>query len=145
MTAQVHDDPMHEAGQRPAIPAAGAGAVRQTSQPRWLLPGLAIGLVAAGLLLAGVVSLSTVVYAGLFGSMLLMHTGGHGGHGMHGGSAGHDGHRGSSNSANDLSQHSHGFQSELSGSAAGLDDRATNEPTARETDDHDQHSSHGCH
>jgi hypothetical protein len=51
---------------------------------RWLVPGLAIGIVAAALLVTGTVSFSTVLYAGLFGGMLLMHLGGHGMHGGHG-------------------------------------------------------------
>ena len=61
----------------------------------WLLPALAIGVLAIGLVVAGVVSLSTVLYAGAFGGMLLMHLGGHGhghGNGGHGGGAHGGGH-----------------------------------------------------
>lgn len=146
MTAQGHDHSMHEAAQRPAIQAARAGAVRQAGQPRWLWPAVAAGLVVTGLVIAGVLSLSTVLYIGLFGGMLLMHAGGHGGHGGSGGHSGHEDHGGSTTSDTEaLSHGSHGSQSERPGSVAGLDDRATNDPKASETDDHDQHSSHGCH
>lgn len=51
------------------------------ARPRWLLPGVVIGVVAAALVIAGVVPFSTVLYAGMLGGMLLMHLGGHGGHG----------------------------------------------------------------
>jgi hypothetical protein len=44
---------------------------------------MVIGLVAAALVIAGVVPLSAVLYAAMFGGMLLMHLGGHG-HGGHG-------------------------------------------------------------
>jgi len=44
---------------------------------------------AAVLVMAGVVELSTVFYAGLFGGMILLHLGGHG-HGGH--RAGHETH-----------------------------------------------------
>lgn len=76
MMAHVHDHDDHEA----------AGPVGQKrSRPRWLLPALLVAAVAGGLVLAGVVSLSTVLSAGLFGGMILMHLGGHGGHGGHAG------------------------------------------------------------
>ncbi|MGK2849376.1 MAG: hypothetical protein ACSLFN_00455 [Candidatus Limnocylindrales bacterium] len=55
------------------------------SRPRWLIPGLLVVIAAAGLVLAGVISVSTAISAGLIGGMLLMHLGGHGGHGAHGG------------------------------------------------------------
>lgn len=42
------------------------------------------GLLAMGLVIAGLVSASTAISAGLVGGMLLMHLGGHG-HGGHGG------------------------------------------------------------
>lgn len=75
MTAHVHDD------QEAASPVG-----QKRARPRWLLPALIVAIVAGGLVLAGVVPLSTVLYGGLFGGMIMMHVGGHGGHG------GHDGH-----------------------------------------------------
>jgi hypothetical protein len=47
------------------------------------MPGLVVGVVAVALVVAGVLSASSVLYAGLIGGMLLMHLGGHGGHGGH--------------------------------------------------------------
>jgi hypothetical protein len=41
---------------------------------------LIAGGIAVTLVLAGFLSLATVVYAGLFGGMMLMHLGAHGGH-----------------------------------------------------------------
>jgi hypothetical protein len=87
MTAHAHDPAGHADTARPDAPA-GTGAATVLARPRWLVPGLAVGLVVAALLVAGVVSLSTVLYVGLFGGMILMHVGGHGGHGGH---AGHGG------------------------------------------------------
>ena len=62
---------------------------RRFGRPRWLGPLAVAAVIAAVLVLAGVVALSTVFYAGLFGGMILMHVRGHG-HGGHG--AGHDAH-----------------------------------------------------
>jgi len=104
--------------------------------PRWLLPGLAAGLVVTGLVVAGVLSLSAVLYIGLFGGMLLMHVGRHGGHGGHGGHASRD---------DDLSHSSPGPQPGRSRSASGLDDRAAGDPNRSETPDHDQRNAHSCH
>ncbi len=59
---------------------------RRSGRPRWLGPLAVAAVIAAVLVLAGVVALSTVFYAGLFGGMILMHVRGHG----HG--AGHDAH-----------------------------------------------------
>ena len=77
MTVHAHDP----AQAQPASRTIGA----TSSRPRWLLPALAFGGVAAVLVLAGVVSLGTVFSVGLVGGMLVMHLGGHGGHGGHGG------------------------------------------------------------
>ena len=145
MTAQVHDHSMHEPGPPPTIQTAQGDAIRQAGQPRWLWPAVAAGIVVTGLVISGVLSLSAVLYIGLFGGMLLMH-GGHGGHGGSGGHGGHEDHGGGTTSDTEaLSHRSVGSQPEQSGSAAGLDGRAMNDPKASETDDHDQHSSHGCH
>ncbi len=134
MTPQAQDHSRHTVDQR-AAPRATA--------PRWLLPGLTAAVVVAGLVLAGVVPLSAVLYIGLFGGMLLMHAGGHGGHG--GGGSARDREDDMPPDSEDLSHRSHGAQPERSGSTAGLDDRATNDPKASETQDHDEHRSHGCH
>ena len=92
MTVHAHDPAVH-ADSAPPGPAGGAPATT-AARPRWLLPGLAIGVIVATLIVAGVLSPSTVLYAGLIGGMFVMHLGGHGGHGGHGGSAGHAGHGG---------------------------------------------------
>ncbi len=76
MTTHVHDHDDQEA-------ASPVGQKR--ARPRWLLPALIVAIVAGGLVLAGIVPLSTVLSAGLFGGMILMHVGGHGGHGGHAG------------------------------------------------------------
>lgn len=73
MTAHAHDHGSEDAV-RP----------RTIRRPRWLVPAVGVGVVAGGLVLAGVIPLTTMIYAGLFGGMLLMHLGGHGGHGGHG-------------------------------------------------------------
>lgn len=65
--------------------AAAAPPSARRSRPRWLIPGLVVVLGVTGLVLAGVISASTAVSAGLIGGMLLMHLGGHGGHGAHSG------------------------------------------------------------
>lgn len=87
MTAHAHDPAGHSDTAHPDITGRSATGTA-VGRPRWLVPGLAVGLVVAALLAAGVVSLSTVLYVGLFGGMILMHVGGHGGHGSH---AGHGG------------------------------------------------------
>lgn len=76
MTAHAHDPVQAQPTSRTSDAAS--------SRPRWLLPALAIGGIAAVLVLAGVVSLGTVFSVGLVGGMLVMHLGGHG-HGGHGG------------------------------------------------------------
>ena len=147
MTAHVHDPATH--GGRPR-PLSSDDAASAPSRPRWLLPGLLIALIAGGLVVAGVVSVSTVLYASLFAGMILMHTGGHGhgghGHGGHAGgvASGHSGHSSGTSDGDDLSRGSSGSQPPESGSVAGLDERAK-ESTRTETERHDQHSSHGCH
>lgn len=89
MTAHAHDPSTHLAhdrdGPAPTAPAAMEQSV--STRPRWLVPALVAGIVIATLVAAGFLSLSTVLYAGLFGGMILMHVGGHGGHGGHGGRA----------------------------------------------------------
>ena len=93
MTAHVHDPAMHPLDEAVDAPSAASSATGTSTRPRWFVPGIAVGVVVAGLVLAGVVSLSTALSAGLFGGMLLMHLGGHGMHGGHGGGGGaHGGH-----------------------------------------------------
>jgi hypothetical protein len=138
MTAHVHGSTSQgDAATDAARPGRGPATL---TRPWWLLPGVVGALLVAGLVVAGIVSLSTVLYLGLFGGMMLMCMGGHGhsgqGHGAHG--TGQDGDE-------SLSQRSSGAQPSGSGSAAGLDRRASHDPTTSETERHDQHSSHGCH
>lgn len=142
MTAHVHNSATHGADPRPGVRAPGGGST-VAARPRWLLPGLLVALVVGGLVVAGVVSLSAVLYAGLFGGMILMHAGGHG-HGGHG-SAGHAAHGSGMSPREDLSGGSSDAQPSGSGSSAGLDERAANDSQTSETERHDQHSSHGCH
>lgn len=83
MTAHTHDPATHADSPGPGPAATDGTATKTSTRPRWLLPGLAVGIVASALVVAGVLSLSTVLYAGMFGGMLVMHLGGHGGHGGH--------------------------------------------------------------
>lgn len=136
MTTHVHDPAVEERDPgRAGTPDTGSpdAAVRR---PGWLLPALAIGVLGIGLAVAGVVPLSTVLYAGAFGGMLLMHLGGHG----HGGHGGH----GNDGPADDLSRGSGGAHRQRTGSNDELDDRAASQPNRNERHD-DQHRSHGCH
>ncbi len=141
MTAHVHD----AATQGAATDARPPDRIGVTAtRPWWLLPGIIGALVAGGLVLGGVVSLSMVLYVGLFGGMMLMHVGGHG-HGGHV-SAGHATHSGNASETGDanLSRRSPDAQEAESGSAAEPDERA-DASTGSETNHDDQHSSHGCH
>lgn len=127
MTTHV-DDPSIDGDPRRAR-AATDRPQTAPARPRWLLPGLAAALVAAGLVVAGVVSLSTMLYIAVFGGMLLMHLGGHG-HGGHGG-GGHSEHGaqggGEMSDDHDLSRRSDGSQPLRSASGDELDDRASNQ------------------
>jgi hypothetical protein len=147
MTAHVHDPATHGGGMRPEATPADAASTTP-SRPRWLVPGLLVAIVVGGLVVADVLSLSTVLYAGLFGGMILMHVGGHG-HGGHGGGGqagrGHSLHGDGADAADDLSSRSSGAHRTEPGSTEGLDQRARANTTTSETDHHDQHSSHGCH
>lgn len=67
-----------------------SASTRRSGRPRWLGPVAVATVIAAVLVLAGVVALSTVFYAGLFGGMILMHVGGHGHGGRGGGHEAHD-------------------------------------------------------
>lgn len=104
-------------------------------RPRWMVPALAAGLIGLGLVTAGVISMSSLIYFGLVGGMLLMHLGGHG-HGVHGGGAGH---------GTSLSQRSDDTQPAAPGSHAegSVDEPVTH--NAHETNDHDRHPSSSCH
>jgi len=136
MTTHVHDPSIEGDDPGRGATTATGRPVAAFRRPGWLLPALAIGLLGIGLVVAGVVSLSTALYVAAFGGMLLMHLGGHG-HGARGG-------RGS-----DLSRGSGGSQQQLTGSGDELDDRAANQPNRTEPNrtenDDDQHSSHRCH
>jgi hypothetical protein len=136
MTAHAHD-PAATTDSRRQLPAGPGVTSATAARPRWLLPGLLVVFIAAGLVIAGVLSLSTVIYGGLFGGMILMHVGGHGGHGGHGGDP--------TNGAGNLSSRSSGPQAPGSVFGGELDDRAAPDRQGNETEDHGQHSSHGCH
>lgn len=101
MTHQ-HQVPADAARQQGERPDATSTTVLTGARPRWLMPGLVVGVVAVALVVSGVLSASTVLYAGLIGGMVLMHLGGHGGHGGHG--------RGSAPSVDDLRDPSSGAQ-----------------------------------
>ena len=75
MTTHAHDPARHGDG-HPAEVATDRGAARTPARPRWLVPGLVVGIIAAALVVAGVLPVSTVIYAGLIGGMILMHVGG---------------------------------------------------------------------
>ena len=141
MSAQVHNHPVDDSDHHPRAFGLEPGPVRP-ARPRWLLPGLAAGIVAGGLVLAGVVSLSTVLYFGLFGGMLLMHAG-HGGHGGQGNHAGADTHKdhggGTTPDAEDLSHRSHRSQPDGSGSDQTREDHPSTTANSNET----PHSSTG--
>lgn len=148
MTAHADDPSVHPRRFGDPSPAAAHPPVRR-SRPRWLLPAVATVVVAAMLVALGVISLSTVLYAGLLGGMVLMHVGGHGGHGGHGGPAGggpQEGPDGGTTAvAGDLSGRSSGSQVDERRSSTGSKPRTTTVPHGNEKDDHDQHSSHACH
>ena len=137
MTTHVHDPSIEGDDFGRGGTTAPSHPDAASRRPGWLLPALTIGLLGIGLVMAGVVSPSTALYAAAFGGMLLMHLGGHGhgapGHGAHGGGQ-----------ANDLSRGSGDSQHEPTGSGDEPDDRGPNEPHRNESHD-DQHSSHGCH
>ncbi|MBI2778117.1 MAG: hypothetical protein HYX57_12780 [Chloroflexi bacterium] len=139
MTTHSHDQGVGAADAR-RRPSDDASPPSSPSLPRWLLPGMAALVVAVGLVVAGVVSASTLLYVGLFGGMLFMHLGGHGGHGGHGDQAGDEG-----RSAKDLSGRSDGSQPGAPGSHHGLDNRASTKQNQSETTNNDQNHSHGCH
>ena len=143
MTTHAHDPSIEGADLAPGGTTATGHPDAAIRRRGWLMVALAIGLLAIGLVVAGVVSLSTVLYVGAFGGMLLMHLGGHG-HGAHGGGAHGGGAHGDGAHGNDLSRGSGGSQQQPTGSGDELDDRAANQQNGTESDD-DQHSSHGCH
>ena len=140
MTAHVrHPSAADES--RPRGARATGGGARTSTRPRWLLPALGAGTIAAALVVAGVLSFSSVLYLALFGGMFLMHAGGHGsrdgGHDAHGAEEAGD--------AQDLRRPSSSSQPTAPDSEGGLDAPAPLDRTGSEADDHDQHGSHGCH
>ena len=144
MTTHVHDPAALAEYADPPIAATRPST--PSGRPRWLVPGVAVATVVGALVITGVLPLSIVLYAGLFGGMMLMHVGGHGhgGHGAHG-TGGHSAHGGTpASDTEDLRERSSGTQSALAGSTAGLEERAAMKKTTETTDD-DQHRSHSCH
>jgi hypothetical protein len=147
MTTHAHDPASHADSRRPG---SAADATTTAARPRWLLPGLAAGIIIIGaLVVGGVLSLSTVLYAGMFGGMLLMHLGGHGGHGGHGRHGPHAGHGRDEGDTepdvDDLRNPSSDAQVQRPGSRDELDDRAATIQDGSETQDHDKRGAHGCH
>jgi hypothetical protein len=126
MTVHAHDPAVPADGARPEPTGRATGTT--AARPRWLVPGLAIGIIAATLVIAGVLPFSTVLYAGLIGGMFVMHLGGHGGHGGHGSNSGNGGNGGNGG---------HG------GNA--VDEQAPAEARADQARDDDQRPTHGCH
>lgn len=120
MTTHAHDPSTHLA-HRADGPEPRTLATATSTRPRWLLPAIVVAIVAIGLVISGVMSPSSVLFAGLLGGMLLMHLGGHGGHGGHGGAGGHAGHDGNGN------------------------DRSADGPNPTETGVQDGREGHGCH
>ncbi len=116
MTTHVHN-PTYEPAS--ADPDAEEAPLRSSTRPRWVAPALAIGAVVVALVVAGVVPLSTALYGGLFGGMMLMHLGGHGGHGDHGGG------------------HEAAHAAHAASDGEGTDDQPAGDAGAR--------PSHGCH
>jgi hypothetical protein len=74
MTALDSDDVPQDPIRRPHV---------ASNRPRWLVPGTIGVVIAAGLVVAGVVPLGTMISLTLFGGMMLTHVGGHGMHGGH--------------------------------------------------------------
>jgi hypothetical protein len=145
MTAHVQD-PSMPVGEAIDTHPGDTRAGRTSTRPRWLVPGIAVGVVVAGLVLAGVVSLSTALYAGLFGGMLVMHLGGHGMHGGHGG-GGHGGPPGGGSSSDGRapSKPQRMSQPDEPGSLGETGNVDPDEGPGIETPQHDQRGSHGCH
>ena len=148
MTTHVHE----ASGEGSAASDSGSAVATDRSAsafevPRWLLPALSLGVVVIGLVVAGVLSFSTVLFVAGFGGMLLMHTGGHGGHG------GHDGHGGSP----DAGSTGHAGHSQAGiggdgpeapgsqppGTGTAIEGQASNDPGRAETKD-DGHDAHTC-
>jgi hypothetical protein len=145
MTAHVHDPAMHPVDEAvDSLP--GDSSARGTSpRPRWLMPGIAAGVVVAGLVLAGVVSFSTALYAAMFGGMLLMHLGGHGMHGGHGG-GGHAGDAGGGASDGRApSEPESMVQPDGLGSAGETGTDVPDDGSGNGAHRQDQRGSHACH
>jgi hypothetical protein len=151
MTAHVHDPAAH-GGHASPVETAAEPRRATIARPRWLMPAVVGGMVVGALVVAGILPLSIVFYAALFGGMVLMHVGGHGGHGGHGG-GGHAAHgdepgaqgRRLEDATEELRLRSPGSQPVRATSGTGLDDRASTTITTNETTDDDQHRSHSCH
>lgn len=145
MTAHAQGPSMHPVDDAVDAPAGATGAGRASSRPRWLVPGLAVGVVVAGLVVTGVVSLSMALSAALFAGMLLMHLGGHGMHGGHGG-GGHGGHAdGGSPDGRGTSEPQRMSPPDKPGPAGETSNGGPDNPRGSEAGQHDQRGSRGCH
>lgn len=139
MTAHAHDSTQHDSHAGAGLARGERPAMETASRPRWLMPGVAVVLVAGGLVAAGVLSLSTVLTLGLFGGMMFMHLGGHGMHGGHGGGGGHGSHEGGMGARRALDR-DQGARED-----AEPDAESDADHQARKTPDDGQRSAHGCH
>ena len=145
MTAHFHDPATHGLETAPVVRTAVRRSTTFT-RPRWLMPGAMVAMAVGALVMAGVLPLSIVLYAALFGGCALMHVVGHGGHGG-GGEAGrgHSLHGADADDEEDLSHRSSGAQPGPARSTAEFDPRTLDDTTPMsETEDHDQRA-HGCH
>ncbi len=126
---------------RPDVPgpeAPPAATPRSRGRSRWLLPAMAGVILVGGLVIAGIVPLSAVLYGGLFGAMILMHVGGgHGGHGGHGDHGDHGDHGG----PQDGGRHIHGAAADESPPTAVHDEM----PSAAGDDPGARRQAHSCH
>jgi hypothetical protein len=145
MTAHAHGPSMNPVDDAADAPTGATSAGRASTLPRGLLPGLAVAVVVAGLIVAGVVSLSTALSGGLIAGMLLMHLGGHGMHGGHGG-GGHGGRADSGTPDGEASSEPQRMsQPEEPGSAGETRHDGPEDGRRIEAHQHDQRGSHGCH
>lgn len=139
MTANAHDSTQHDSHAGAGLARGERPAMETASRPRWLMPGVAVVLVAGGLVAAGVLSLSTVLTLGLFGGMMFMHLGGHGMHGGHGGGGGHGGHDDRTSDANALDRDRDARDD------VAPDGEADANHEGRKMAGDGQRSTHGCH
>jgi hypothetical protein len=132
MNAHVHGPTSEGGGANDGAPV---GRARATLRRRpWLVPSAFAALLVGGLVIAGIVSLSTVLYLVLFAGLMLMCMGGHG----HGGQ-GHGAHGSAHDADERLLQRSSGALPERLRISRPLAQPSQQEPTTSEVERHDQH------